>query len=80
MRGLPIECKNCGQECGSYDPGRTWGDPEKCYPPEYINEPEFIDDDGNEFCSQACYDEWHAEPEDPEAYIEDEREDEDFIA
>lgn len=58
-----IECKNCGQVCGSYDPGRTYGDPDRCYPPEYINEPDFIDKKGNEFCSEECYDAFQVEDE-----------------
>lgn len=55
---LPISCAQCGVHCGSYDPGHTTGSPENCYPAEYVKEPDVIDDDGNEFCSQTCAEEY----------------------
>ena len=59
-----IECKNCGEVCGSYYPAQTYGDPDDCCPAEYDVEPEVVDDNGNEFCSQSCLDEfWEIEKE-----------------
>ena len=59
MGKLLIECKNCGVTCGTWYPAKTYGDPYDCYPPEYGIEPEVVDDEGNEFCSQDCCDEFH---------------------
>lgn len=56
---ISIECAECGQVCGSYWPSKLSGPPEDCHEAEYETEPEVVDDGGNEFCSQACHDEFH---------------------
>ena len=63
---ISIECANCGEICGSYYPAKTQGDPYDCHEAEYDTEPEVIDDDGNEFCSQTCADEFHGVDEEEE--------------
>ena len=63
---ISIECANCGEICGSYYPAKTQGDPYDCHEAEYDTEPEVIDDNGCEFCSQACADEFHGVSEDEE--------------
>jgi hypothetical protein len=68
MSKILIECTQCGDTCGTYYPARTYGDPDDCSPAEYGVEPEVIDDDGHEFCSQVCHDEYHG--------IDDENEEE----
>jgi hypothetical protein len=59
MSKILIECAECGEICGSYWTAQLSGPPEDCYAAEYGTEPEVIDDDGREFCSQACADEYH---------------------
>jgi hypothetical protein len=56
---ITIECKNCGEPCGSYYTAQTYGDPSNCYPAEYGQEPAVIEDDGSEYCSDECAAEWH---------------------
>ena len=64
-----VICAQCGAVCGSYDSGRISGPPEDCYPAEYVEEPPFWDDDENEFCSQECLDEYHAEEEEDQENV-----------
>jgi hypothetical protein len=61
-----IYCAQCREVCGSYYPARTQGDPDDCHESDYDVEPEFVDDDGNEFCSQACRDLYHKSESEPE--------------
>jgi hypothetical protein len=59
-----INCAYCGDECGSWYPAQTYGDPNDCYPAEYDREP-YCDDGGREFCDDSCCRKWHAENDDP---------------
>jgi hypothetical protein len=66
MGKIIIECAECGDICGSYYPAKISGPPEDCYESEYGVEPEVIDDDGLEFCSQVCRDDYHRSDEEEE--------------
>ena len=73
MSKIPIECAQCGIECGSYYEAQLSGPPEDCSPAEYGDVPEIIDDDGNEFCSRECADEYHGvDAENIENVVDDE--------
>lgn len=61
-----VNCKQCGEVCGTFYDAKISGPPEDCSPAEYGTEPEVIDDEGNEFCSQECCDEYHADEEENE--------------
>lgn len=66
MSKIFIECAQCGETCGSYWTSQLSGPPEACYPAEYDEEPEVVDNAGREFCSQECCDEYNGLDEENE--------------
>jgi len=53
----PINCPICDSQCGTYHYAHMFGDPDSCYD-SYATGPgeDFVDDDGNWYCSQECLD------------------------
>ena len=68
---ISVECGNCGDACGSYDPGRSSGPVESSYPAEWIKEPEEYDSEtDHSYCSKQCRDEYELLHMSEEAYAD----------